>query len=117
VQGQELPYAPHVSGTVAADWEVWQINALKFNIHVDANYNSKQYLALPNEDAISQGGYSLLNGRISVAGSDKWDVGVWGRNITDKFYLTNAVDVQGFGFDYRHIGTPRMYGVDAHYHF
>src|SRR5260370_13967801 len=30
--------------------------------------------------------------------------------------LTNAVDVQGFGFDYRHVGTPRMYGFDAHYH-
>ena len=30
---------------------------------------------------------------------------------------TNAVDVQGFGFDYRHVGTPRMYGFDAHYHF
>jgi iron complex outermembrane receptor protein len=44
-------------------------------------------------------------------------VGVWGRNIADRFYLTNAVDVQGFGFDYRHVGTPRMYGVDAQYHF
>ena len=42
---------------------------------------------------------------------------IWGRNIADKFYLTNAVDVQGFGFDYRHVGTPRMYGFDAHYHF
>ncbi len=114
--GQELPYAPHFSGTLAADWQAWQIDALKFNIHVDTNYNSKQYLALPNEEAIAQGGYALLNARVSVA-ADKWDVGVWGRNIGDKFYLTNAVDVQGFGFDYRHVGTPRMFGVDAQYHF
>jgi iron complex outermembrane recepter protein len=118
IDGQELPYAPHVSGTVAMDWEAWQIAAAKINLHLDANYNSKQFLALPNEDAISQGGYSLLNGRLSLqSGDDKWDVGVWGRNITNKFYLTNAVDVQGFGFDYRHVGTPRMFGVDAHYHF
>jgi hypothetical protein len=27
------------------------------------------------------------------------------------------VDVQGFGFDYRHVGIPRMYGFDADYHF
>jgi iron complex outermembrane receptor protein len=51
------------------------------------------------------------------SGDDKWDVGIWGRNIADRFYLTNAVDVQGFGFDYRHVGIPRMFGVDAHYHF
>ncbi len=118
IDGQQLPYAPHVSGTLAADWEAWQTDAVKINLHLDNNYNSKQYLALPNEDAISQGGYSLLNGRLSlVSADDKWDVGVWGRNMANKFYLTNAVDVQGFGFDYRHVGTPRMYGVDAHYHF
>jgi iron complex outermembrane recepter protein len=116
VDGQELPYAPNFSGTLAMDWEAWTNGELKANLHVDTNYNSKQYLALPNENAISQGGYSLLNGRLSF-GSERWDVGFWGRNITDKFYLTNAVDVQGFGFDYRHVGTPRMYGFDAHYHF
>jgi iron complex outermembrane recepter protein len=48
---------------------------------------------------------------------DKWEVGAWGRNLTDKFYLTNAVDVQGFGFDYRHRGVPRMFGLDASYRF
>ena len=118
IDGQELPYAPHVSGTVAMDWEAWQFSAAKINIHMDMNYNSKQFLALPNEAAISQGGYSLLNGRLSLVSSDaKWDVGAWGRNMANKFYLTNAVDVQGFGFDYRHIGSPRMYGLDAHYHF
>ena len=118
IDGQQLPYAPHFSGTLAADWEAWQVSAAKVVVHVDTNYNSKQYLALPNEDAISQGGYSLLNGRLSLqSGDDKWDVGIWGRNIADKFYLTNAVDVQGFGFDYRHVGIPRMFGVDAHYHF
>jgi iron complex outermembrane receptor protein len=118
IDGQQLPYAPRVSGTVAMDWEAWAVAAAKLNLHLDMNYNSKQYLALPNEDAISQGGYSLLNGRLSMhSADDTWDVGVWGRNIADKFYLTNAVDVQGFGFDYRHVGTPRMYGFDAHYHF
>ncbi len=79
IDGQQLPYAPHVSGTLAADWEAWQNEAVKINLHLDTNYNSKQYLALPNEDAISQGGYSLLNGRLSlVSADDKWDVGVWG---------------------------------------
>jgi outer membrane receptor protein involved in Fe transport len=44
-------------------------------------------------------------------------VGVWARNITDKFYLTNAYDLQSLGFDYRHRGEPRMFGADASYRF
>jgi len=118
VDGQELPYAPHFSGTVSLDWEVFNLSSAVLNLHLDTNYNSKQYLALPNEDAISQGGYSLTNGRLSLkTGNGGWEVGLWSRNLTNKFYLTNAVDVQGFGFDYRHVGVPRMYGVDAQYHF
>lgn len=118
INGQQLPYAPHISGTVSADWEAFAMNFATINLHVDTNYNSKQFLALPNEDAISQGGYATTNGRLSLKGSSgSWEVGVWSRNLTNKFYLTNAVDVQGFGFDYRHVGTPRMYGVDAQYHF
>ena len=118
IDGQQLPYAPKVSGTVAMDWEALTYSALALNVHFDANYNARQYLALPNEDAVAQGAYSLINGRLSLhSKGEAWEVGIWGRNLGDKFYLTNAVDVQGFGFDYRHIGTPRMFGVDARYHF
>jgi iron complex outermembrane recepter protein len=118
IDGQQLPYAPHFSGTASMDWEVLQVYTTKVHFHVDGNYNSKQYLALPNENAISQGGYGLLNARLSLESvDDKWEIGVWGRNIADRFYLTNAVDVQGFGFDYRHIGPPGMFGFDASYHF
>lgn len=118
IDGQQLPYAPHVSGTVAMDWEAFTVYTAMVNLHLDTNYNSKQFLALPNEDPIAQGGYALVNGRLSLrSGDGAWEVGVWGRNIANRFYLTNAVDVQGFGFDYRHVGTPRMYGVDAQYHF
>ena len=44
-------------------------------------------------------------------------VGAWVRNATDKLYWTNIVDLQGFGYDYRHRGLPRMYGADVTYHF
>jgi iron complex outermembrane recepter protein len=118
INGQELPYAPKTSGTIAADWSVFDFSVASLNLHVDANYNAKQYLALPNEDAITQGSYSLVNGRASLKSRDgHWELGAWGRNIGNKFYLTNAVDVQGFGFDYRHVGSPRMFGADFGYHF
>ena len=118
ISGQQLPYAPHVSGTAGFDWGFANIASSMLNLHMDANYNGKQFLALPNEDAISQAAYALVNARLSLkSGDGKWEVGAWGRNLADKFYLTNAVDVQGFGFDYRHRGVPRMFGADVSYRF
>ncbi|MBS0613676.1 MAG: TonB-dependent receptor [Proteobacteria bacterium] len=118
ISGNELPNAPKVSGTLSADWDAWHSDALALTWHVDASFTGRQFLALPNESAITQDSYHLLNSRITLHGPDsKWEVGIWGNNLADKFYLTNAVDVQGFGFDYRHRGLPRMYGIDATYRF
>jgi hypothetical protein len=43
--------------------------------------------------------------------------GLPGAEYHRQVLLDHAVDVQGFGFDYRDVGTPRMFGADAHYHF
>src|SRR5579872_61255 len=118
ISGQRLPNAPSVSGNISADWDAWTGSIMGLRLHVDSSYSAKQYLALPQENAISQGAYSLVNARISLHGAaEQWDVGLWGNNLADKFYLTNAVDLQGLGYDYRHRGVPRTYGVDATYRF
>ena len=118
VSGNKLPYAPSVSGTFGADWDAANFGSTGLRLHLDGTYASKQYFELRNEERIAQDAYTLLNARIMLRGDGgKWELGAWGRNLTDKFYLTNAVDVQGFGFDYRHRGLPRMYGFDASYHF
>ena len=118
IAGNTLPNAPKASGTLSGDWDAWHgLNAV-LTLHADANFTGKQYLALPNEDATSQGAYHLINSRITIHAPDStWEVGIWGNNLADKFFLTNAVDVQGFGFDYRHRGLPRTYGLDATYRF
>ncbi len=118
IAGNQLPNAPTVSGTLAGDWDAWRNDSVALTLHVDASFTGKQFLALPNDDNIAQGAYHLINSRIAVRAPDsKWEVGIWGNNLANKFYLTNAVNVQGFGFDYRHRGLPRMYGLDATYRF
>ena len=116
VNGHQLPQAPHTSGTIAADWDAFGVASARVVLHVDASYASKQFFELYNEDRIAQDSYGLVNARVSVRG-DKWEVGAWGKNLADKFYLTNAYDLQALGFDYLHRGLPRMYGIDASYHF
>jgi len=48
---------------------------------------------------------------------DKWQLGVWDKNITNRFYLTSAYDLQSLGFDYLHRGLPREFGGDVSYRF
>jgi len=118
VIGHQLPEAPHVSATLAGDWEAFTADAGRLVLHLDGNYASKQYFELVNENRIAQYPYGLLNARASWHGTgDKWEVGLWDNNVTNRFYLTNSYDLQSLGFDYLHRGVPRMYGIDASYHF
>lgn len=118
VSGHTLPEAPTMSATLSGDWDAVNFGESRLTLHLDGSYSSKQYFELVNEDRIAQVPYALLNGRLAFhSGDDKWGVGAWGRNLMNKFYLTNAYDLQSLGFDYRHRGEPRMFGLDATYRF
>lgn len=84
-----------------------------------------------NNPQVNQDGYALLGGRIELQGPDEnWSIGVYGRNLTNKYYAVNkfyqtlngglglnngvfpgstAVRVQR--------ADPRSYGVTATYRF
>ncbi|MGH8258715.1 MAG: TonB-dependent receptor domain-containing protein, partial [Steroidobacteraceae bacterium] len=113
VSGNRLPFAPSLSGTFAADWNViaWRTAAL--TLHADGRYVSKQYFDLGNDESIAQGGYGTLNTRATLeAPGRRWSVSGWCSNVTDKLYWTDATNVEALGFDYRHRDVPRMVGVD-----
>lgn len=118
VTGHTLPNSPKRSGTLSGDWDAFTFGQKQLTLHVDGSYTSQQYFELVNIDRIAQGGYGLLNTRISFHSVDnKWGVGAWGSNLTNRFYFTSEANLQGLGFDYRHLGVPRMYGLDASYRF
>ncbi|MBS0380385.1 MAG: TonB-dependent receptor [Proteobacteria bacterium] len=118
VDGHKLPEAPDVSGTLSIDWAALSLPVGQLTVHADGSYASKQYFELVNENRIAQEAYEVINGRIAWHGvDDRWELGVWGNNLFNRFYLTNAYDLQALGFDYLHRGVPRMYGVDVSYRF
>jgi iron complex outermembrane receptor protein len=54
----------------------------------------------------------LLSGHIDYQSPDgNWTASLWAKNLTNEFYFTSRIDLlNGFGFDYNHIGAPRTYG-------
>ncbi len=118
ISGNQLPDAPRTSGTLAVDWDAFHALGGKVVVHLDGTYAARQYFELMSEDRIAQPAYAVASARITFHGADdRYEVGVWGRNLADKFYLVSALDLHAFGFDYRHRGPPRMFGADATFHF
>lgn len=124
--GQQRPWAPDWSATVAIDYfiDLGEAGELRTNLTYTMKDDEAQRAtqvdeAYTLEDHVEEG-YGLLNGRISFYSQDeKWEAAVWGRNILDEAYRTNvnasANSVAGLLAGIK--GEPRTYGFDIKYRF
>ena len=69
----------------------------------------------PPNDFIVEDGYGLLDGRISISPNPDLTFSIWGRNLTDKLYRTNAIAF--FGDETSRLGAPRTYGAEISINF
>ena len=108
IVGNSIVNAPKYSTTLAIDWDVVRGDWGGVSARVDGNYVSKQFFDLENRPTAAQGGYGLVNARVGwKSGSDKVGVDLWIRNIGDKFYATDKIDLlSGFGYIYNRVGDP-----------
>jgi len=65
------------------------------------------------------GGYGLLNAKATMQLDDRWEVSLWGRNLTDEEYYsrTQADFLTSFGYAGAYPGDPRTYGVTVAFQF
>ncbi len=112
IEGNRLPNAPNASATLGFDYDVMHSDAGRLTLSLDGTYTSKQYFELFNIERMAQHGYGLVNGQLNFrTASDRFGVGIWGKNLLDKFYTRYAIDLSGFGYDYYHLGNPRTFGI------
>ncbi len=78
---------------------------------LDAQYQSRIYFTTNNQG--EQGGYTLLNGRITWETESKdWDIALYGRNLTNKEYFAGKLSLIGFfGREQGNPGAPREWGI------
>ncbi|TNE65415.1 MAG: TonB-dependent receptor [Alphaproteobacteria bacterium] len=110
-EGNELPNAPDASGTLgieyardlAADW-ILQIQG-------EGRYSGAMFKDSLNDPLIASDAYWVFNGRLVLSNTRGWAVSLWGRNLTDKRYVTQGVNNLALGYGYRVYGAPRTYGI------
>ncbi len=118
VSGEKLPNSPNFSATLATDLDLWTSEYGTLAAHFDTNYVGEQYFTLPHDPRTLVDSYAVFDTRITFVSSDeRWEAGLWVKNIGDEFYLTDVISLSGFGLDYTHVGPPRTYGADITFNF
>ena len=89
--------------------------------YVSSQVQFNNPLTAPFQDATSSGSRGLFDAqlkldRIALGGSDL-SVMVWGKNLTNKKYVSRAVDFGQLGFGSTIYGEPRTYGITAEIEF
>jgi iron complex outermembrane recepter protein len=117
--GNKLPLAPGINFNFAADWDFLQTPGGTYALNLTTTYVGGHYFEIFNLDRLKQDGYWVSTGRLYYTTSDdRWQIGLWATNLTNQEYRTSAINLlDSFGFDYSHIGSPRVYGADVTFRF
>ena len=109
LNGNKQLFTPEVTSMLALQYgyglggsQNWELVA-----RGEWHYLGEQYFDLANQ--IKQDPYSLFHARAGVS-SRRFDVFLWGRNLSDKRYIAYAYD-----FGATRLGNPATYGISVRY--
>jgi iron complex outermembrane receptor protein len=118
LKGNDLLLAPDVNFNLALTWDVAEFDTGILTLRANTSFVDDFYFDVYNTEHIASESYWLHNARLDFASADdRWQVGVWVKNIADEEYYTSAIDLQQFGFNYGHLGAPRTYGAELRFNF
>ncbi|MCC7414408.1 MAG: TonB-dependent receptor [Gammaproteobacteria bacterium] len=116
VSGEDLPWAPDITTTLAANFVRPVRDGLELYGRVDYSHVG-DHIAADDLDPLAKQSYDLVNLRAGLRGSS-WDVALWAKNVTDETYIQQQVGVPLFSGSYmRWLNPPRTWGVTLRYDF
>jgi iron complex outermembrane receptor protein len=115
--GNQLPMAPHASGSLLLEYRV-PIGENSLALQGNINYKSHVFFDTSNDPWIQQGGYWIGNVRAAYAFGTHWEFAAYVHNIANKEYYSDKFDLTStFGFIQGIVGTPRMAGLEANWRY
>jgi iron complex outermembrane recepter protein len=107
--GNPLPFAPKLSATLAAQYDWALPRGLMAGVGVDSKYVGTHYMR-PEAFAIDKQQYTIVDVLARLGSeSGKWELELYGKNVGNKEYRTNAVG--GIGADVFAISQPATWGL------
>jgi iron complex outermembrane receptor protein len=112
--GNQFINAPKVSANASINYTI-PVNTGDVILHLDVVYRDKQFRDAVNTAELRADAYTLLNGRITFATNERWEVAAFVTNITDKIYVTSGVSVLGLEYTEAYYSRPREWGLTVTY--
>jgi iron complex outermembrane receptor protein len=112
--GNEATNAPKSSGALTARYEFlvtkdWMM-AVQGGLHAQAH----TWRDATNSPGIDSPGYVDYDARFSLhSNDDKWDIALWGKNLSDEQHRTSAVEARGLQIFPVYYSLPRTYGLEV----
>lgn len=92
VSGNRLRNAPEWKLSGGIDYAVDVSSTLQLRANSVISYQSRVYFSPFNEDTVSNRPLTLIDARLGLGpSSDRWEVAVVGKNLTDRKYVSNIV--------------------------
>jgi iron complex outermembrane receptor protein len=112
-ENTRLPFMSHFTGVFGGDYAVPVANFGSVTFGANYTYRSAFYVDTGNVEALRQKGYGLLDARIIFEPEDgNWQFKIWGKNLTDKTYITWAQDLAALGLNATSFyGRPAEFGA------
>lgn len=114
-----------LSGPYAADWTIsggfsqdFHLGSGYVRAQADARYESAWWADFIHNPGTRQSAYAKINATLTYySDDDRWNIGVWGRNLTNKAVIaaTAAAGIPGPATAY--LSEPRTYGLRAGFNF
>lgn len=111
LSGQPLSNAPRWQGNIALG-KSWQWTG-QMDLYASADYffRSDFNATIERSPATEIDGYGIFGARLGLRDEQAgWDVSVWGRNLTDKDYISAVTALYGVGDYGAYAGEPRIIG-------
>ena len=122
LQGNELPFAPKVTGNFGFDWDVGEIGGGAIAFMPNVSYVSRQYFSSFNEkpsfvgdpignSGLQQGGYAKVDGSVSWT-RDRMSIRAAVNNLFQRKYYVYGIDLRSaLGFNLLTPSEPRTYSI------
>nr|WP_087573248.1 TonB-dependent receptor [Sphingomonas sp. CDS-1] len=91
--GEQIVRSPDWTGHAGANYEAPLGDALRLGLSADVTYSSGFYTNAVNAPGTRQDGYWLLDASARLmSGDERWELGMIGRNLTNKYYFSKSYE-------------------------
>jgi len=114
IEGEPLPNHPEWSFNASGRLRLPVTDDWEFVGQADVLWEDEIRRDLQGTRALFSESHWNVDARLALETTDdKWSVAIWGRNLTDETYITEAYQVLGFGFYIAgaNYNYPRTYGI------